>query len=357
MKKQDAELPSTITVTQNTRSRGLCYKKKSEPESLVEQSIAATNSSQNILSVTLDSRSASTTNLSAVLNLHSTSCFKSNQSFVGEYVSNFQLVVMKFRRAIHQCTQAKLCQTIQVKFCRVIQAELRRNKVTPAIIRNGSFKVIDTLASEGEALCSEGAQPAPTISCSKLCGRGLIVDFIPTTLNPLLPPALNGAIAPTHQLNLHVESKPKLIVICFIIPLHFLEDCGIFCEEEYQIKDDGYAIVKQQSANIPDAGDKQHRSNISNDNAYDERQLKKKDGKAIINPEAVELTIGFGDLSLINFILIIGLLAGYLVDYPILVSFIGLDIIGFISLGLIGLIGISLIGINSLVGLLASFNR
>ena len=129
------------------------------------------------------------------------------------------------------------------------------------------------------------------------------------------------------------------------------------CEGEYQVKDDGYSISKQQSANIPDARNKQQQSIILNDHAYDERQHKKKDGKAIINIEAVELTIGFGDLSLIDFILIIGLLAGYLVDYPILVSFIGLDIIGFISLGLIGLIGISLIGINSLVGLLASFNR
>ena len=80
----------------------------------------------------------------------------------------------------------------------------------------------------------------------------------------MLPPALNGAIAPTHQLNLHVESKSKLIVICFKTPLHFLEDCGIFCEGEYQVKDDGYAIVKQQSANIPDAGDKQQQSIISN---------------------------------------------------------------------------------------------
>ncbi len=206
-------------------------------------------------------------------------------------------------------------------------------------------------------MCSEGAQPAPTILSNNIRGRGLIVDFIPTTLNPLLPPALNGAIAPTHQLNLYVESKSKLIVICFKIPLHFLEDCGISCEGEYQVKDDGYAIVKQQSANIPDAGDKQQQSIISNDNAYDERQHKKKDDKAIINADAVELTIGFGNLSgLIDFILIVGLLAGYLVDNRILVSFIGLDLIGFISLGLAGLIGISLVGIISLVGLLASFN-
>jgi hypothetical protein len=60
---------------------------------------------------------------------------------------------------------------------------------------------------------SEGAQPAPTILCSELCGRGLIVDFIPMTSNPLLLPVLNGAIAPTHQSNPHVEN-PSLLLFC-----------------------------------------------------------------------------------------------------------------------------------------------
>jgi hypothetical protein len=44
--KQDAELPSKITDAQNTQTCGLCHGKKSEPESLAEQQIAATNSSQ-----------------------------------------------------------------------------------------------------------------------------------------------------------------------------------------------------------------------------------------------------------------------------------------------------------------------
>jgi hypothetical protein len=112
----------------------------------------------------------------------------------------------------------------------VIQAQL--HKVTPATFCNNSFKLIDMLASEGAALCSEGAQPAPIILCNELCRRRLIVDFIPTTSNPLLPPALNGAIAPTHQSNLHVESKSKLTVICLKIFLHFREDCITFCEGE-----------------------------------------------------------------------------------------------------------------------------
>jgi hypothetical protein len=89
--------------------------------------------------------------LSAVLDLRSTSCSKSNQSFVGEYVSSFQLVVVKFRRMIYQGIQAKLRQTIQVKFRRMIQAKLRRNQVTPATIRNDSFKLIDTSAEGAKA--------------------------------------------------------------------------------------------------------------------------------------------------------------------------------------------------------------
>ena len=64
-----------------------------------------------------------------------------------------------------------------MKFHQVIQAKLRQNQVTPATFRNNSFTLIDTLASEGAALCSEGAQPAPTILCNKFWGRGLIVDL------------------------------------------------------------------------------------------------------------------------------------------------------------------------------------
>jgi hypothetical protein len=45
--KQDAELPSKITDTQNTQTCGLCHNKKSELESLEEQPIAATNNSQH----------------------------------------------------------------------------------------------------------------------------------------------------------------------------------------------------------------------------------------------------------------------------------------------------------------------
>ena len=74
----------------------------------------------------------------------------------------------------------------------------------------------------------------------------VIVDFIPTTSNPLLPPVLNGAIAPAHQSNSQlivdlisvIRSSTniirKLIVIYSKRSLHFREDCGIFCEGEWE---------------------------------------------------------------------------------------------------------------------------
>jgi len=94
-----------------------------------------------------------------------------------EYVSNSQLVVVKFRQMIHQGIQAKLHRTIQVKlrqiiqvkFCQVIQEKL--HQVTSATICNNSSKLIDTLASEGVALHSEVEQPAPTLLCDKLCKK------------------------------------------------------------------------------------------------------------------------------------------------------------------------------------------
>jgi hypothetical protein len=135
--------------------------------------------------------------------------------------SKLHLIVAFIRRASTAQTNVDL-----------ISVSEREHLITPTTIRNDSFKLIDTLASEGGALCSEGAHPAPTILSDKLHGHGLIVDFIPTTSNPLLPPVLNGAIAPAHKSNLHVESKSKLIVICFKIFLRFREDCGRFCEGE-----------------------------------------------------------------------------------------------------------------------------
>jgi hypothetical protein len=251
---------------------------------------------------------------------------------------------VKFRRAIHQGIQAKLHWKIQAKFRRVIQAKLcqvihaklhpgihlatqaQLNQVTPATIHNVSFKLIDTLASVGAALCSEGAQPAPTILCDKLCGRGLIVDFIPMTSNPLLPPVLNGAIAPAHQSNsqlivdlisvirsstniINGSFKPqKLSVIYSKRSLHFREDCGIFCDGEWE----------------------------------QQRHLNGHTG-------LVDFIGLFGFVSLAGLVGLFGFIC--LVDFIDVVRLVGLiGLVGLVGLGLIGLVGLGLVD-NIVLGL------
>jgi hypothetical protein len=182
----------------NTQNCGLYHSKKSEPESLVEKSFAATDISQNmlpaglglrlatptllaalemsasftlpaaldlfassitpaaldppantLLSATLDwhslrpsnlsaglgLRSASTTNLSAALDLHSASCFNSN------------------------------------KMCSASQLAANEHKGLFNCNAASTFKSIVESSSEG-------AQPAPTLLFDKPCGHGLIVDSI-----------------------------------------------------------------------------------------------------------------------------------------------------------------------------------
>jgi hypothetical protein len=82
------------------------------------------------------------------------------------------------------------------------------------------------------ALCSEGAKPASTLLFSKPHGRGLIVDS--TSI-----PYSEGAQASQNNFN---DSK---------IFLHFHEDCGIFCEGEWEqiIKRDGIAIINENNRN------------------------------------------------------------------------------------------------------------
>jgi hypothetical protein len=196
--KQDAELPSKITDSTITQTCELCNGKKSELESLAEQPIAATNSSQNmlpaglglhlatptllvaldpsasfnlpvaldlfassitpvaldpsantLLSATLDLclarpsnlsaglglRSASTTNLSAALDLHSASCFNSN------------------------------------KMCSVSQLAANEHKCLFNCKTASTFKLIVESSSEA-------AQPAPTLLFDKPHRHGLIVDSI-----------------------------------------------------------------------------------------------------------------------------------------------------------------------------------
>jgi hypothetical protein len=65
-----------------------------------------------------------------------------------------------------------------------------------------------------------------------------------------------------------IDGKSSKLIIYFKISFHFCKDCRIFCEGEWEVKDNGEAIIKQQSA---------HDSNISkmllsNDNAIVEHQ-------------------------------------------------------------------------------------
>jgi hypothetical protein len=104
-------------------------------------------------------------------------------------------------------THAKYSLQLIVKFF-----STGAKQVASATIHDDSSKLIDMLASEGVsafdkttiALCSEGAHPASTILCNKFCRGGLIVDIIPTTSNPLLPPVLNGS-ATSHLLLLCIH--------------------------------------------------------------------------------------------------------------------------------------------------------
>jgi hypothetical protein len=68
--------------------------------------------------------------------------------------------------------------------------------------------------------------PAPTILCNKSQGHRLIFDSI---------------------LILHSKGAQasRTIFNSFEISFHFCEDCRIFCEGEWQVKDGGYAIAKQ----------------------------------------------------------------------------------------------------------------
>jgi hypothetical protein len=115
-------------------------------------------------------------------------------------------------------------------------------QVAPATIHNHSFKLIDALASEGALF-------APCI-----------FEDAFTYTNKLNH---EGAWA---QATSFLASK--LIVIYPKISLHFQEDCGIFCEGEWEVKDDGNAVVKQQSAYISTINEKL----LSNENIIVKRQ-------------------------------------------------------------------------------------
>jgi hypothetical protein len=96
-------------------------------------------------------------------------------------------------------------------------------QVAPATIHNNLFKLIVVLASEGAHFAPYIFENAFTYA-NELNHEGACVQ------------------ATSFQAS-------KLIVNYFEISFHFCEDCRIFCEGEWQIKDNGYTIVKQRSAN------------------------------------------------------------------------------------------------------------
>jgi hypothetical protein len=114
-------------------------------------------------------------------------------------------------------------------------------QVAPSTICNHSFKLIDALASEGALFSPYIFENA----------------FTYANLNH------EGAWA---QATSFLASK--LIVNYSKISLYFQEDCSIFCEGEWEVKDDGNAIVKQQSAYISNVGEKL----LSNDDAIVKHQ-------------------------------------------------------------------------------------
>jgi hypothetical protein len=101
-------------------------------------------------------------------------------------------------------------------------------QVASATIHNDLFKLIVALASEGARFAPYIFENAYTYA-NKLNHEGV------------------RAQATSFQAS-------KLIVNYFEISFHFCEDCRIFCEGEWQVKDNGYAIVKQQSANTQEGG-------------------------------------------------------------------------------------------------------
>jgi hypothetical protein len=89
--RQDAELPSKITDTENTQTCGLCHNKKSEPESLAEQPTTATNSSQYNLPAGLGVHSLRTANFSLPAGLGLCTANLSLPAGLGFRTANFPL--------------------------------------------------------------------------------------------------------------------------------------------------------------------------------------------------------------------------------------------------------------------------
>jgi len=96
------------------------------------------------------------------------------------------------------------------------------------------------------------------------CNASIIVRFKVALPQPhdLIVIFMLKRAAPNHSHQLIVQC------ICSKISLHFCEDFRIFCEG---VKDNGSIVIKQQSANNPDANKMWWRSSRSNKDATDER--------------------------------------------------------------------------------------
>ncbi len=138
-----------------------------------------------------------------------------------------------------------------------------------------------------------------------------------------------------------------LIVNYSKISLHFREDCGIFCEEEWEVKDNGNAVIKQGSAFISNIDEKffsivkRQRSNSNETNANRTNAIKD-DNKVITQQQSslplsgIVRLIGHTRFNILN-------------DISSLIDFVGLSLDGFN--GLIGFDLTSLIGCNRLISL------
>ena len=138
----------------------------------------------------------------------------------------------------------------------------------------------------------------------------------------------------------------KLIVIFLKISFHFCEDYRIFREGEYQVKNDGYAIDKQRSANIC-IGSVDCNSSVDCNVLVGRIDLNNLNG--LVDQISIISLIGVGDLSLNSLVGSSASFARQLIgNIGLGISFIGLGFVGFICLGFFSLGG--LINHNDLVG-------
>jgi hypothetical protein len=199
-------------------------------------------------------------------------------------------------------------------------------QVAPATICNHPFQLIDALASEGALFAPYIFENAFTCANKLNC---------------------EGAWA---QATSFLASK--LIVNYSKISLHFQEDCGIFCEGEWEEKDNGNALIMQRIAYISNVGEQL----LSNNNAIVKRQWSNSDETNANMTNAIKddkNEVITQQQSILPFSGIVGLIGhsrfDVFNDINSLIDLVSLSPDGFY--GLIGFGFTSLIGCNGLIGL------